>query len=533
MLPDPNCNSEAPSITAPLRVPAFRAIWAANTVSNVGTLIQGVGAAWLMVSLTPSTLFAGLIQTSGTLPVFLVGLVAGALADLADRKKLLFWAQSWMMLMAAALGILTLIGLTTPWTLLGFTFAIGLGAAVSLPAWQAAIQDIVPKAWVASAVSLNSISFNVARAAGPAMGGILVAVAGAAFAFLANALSYVGVLLAILHWKPEPRETPPMQEDISGAIRSGLRYLWHSPRLQGPIIRSMTFNLCAGAVWALLPLLARDVLKTTATGYGLLLAAFGAGSITAALILPRLRDRYHLDRILFLGVVIAAAAFLGVSQSRQLWQASLCLYFCGLTWVGVLVNFNVAVQTSAPDWVRGRAIAFYLLAFQGILALNGALWGWMAGVVGISSCFAVAAAGLLLGLLLIRVFPLSADTKIDLRPAPSWPEPDTSLKVIPKDSPVLVAIEYEIQPSDEILFRRLMRRLRSLRLRDGAERWRLYRKGSHPEQFLEIFRLQSWEDYLLQHQRGIMEDRRIEDRIISLHRGPEPPRVSHYFGIEE
>lgn len=521
------------TLTAPLSVPAFRAIWSANIVSNIGTLMQGVGAAWLMTGLTASTLLVGLVQTASTLPVFLVGLVAGAMADLADRKALLFWSQCWMMIMAAVLGTLTLLGFTTPWVLLGLTFAIGLGGAISLPAWQATVQDIVPKPWVASAVSLNSISFNVARAVGPALGGLLVAAAGAAFAFFANAISFLAVLLAIKSWKPTEPASPRLSEDILGAIRTGFRYLLHAPRLKAPIIRAVVFNVCAGAVWPLLPLLARDVLGTTATGYGLLLGAFGLGSILGAVLLPRLRNRYALDRILALGAVLAAVAFLGLSQAREPWHAAVFLFFSGMSWVGVLINFNVAVQTSVPDWVRGRAISFYLLAFQGTLALNGALWGWLAGVLGVKVCFDVAGIGLLLGLILIKFYPLVIDEKIDLRPSPPWPEAHAGLEADPDDGPVLVTVEYRIEPSDAAAFRLLMRHLRERRLRDGARRWRLYQEATQPDRFLEIFRLDSWGEHLLQHQRVTMEDRQIEEQVLTFHRGPDRPRVTHYFGAEE
>ena len=524
---------EKASLTAPLSVPAFRAIWSANIVSNIGTLMQGVGAAWLMTSLTSSTLLVGLVQTSATLPTFLVGLLAGALADLADRKALLFWSQCWMMVMAVVLGTLTLLGYTTPWVLLGLTFAIGMGGAISLPAWQATVQDIVPKPWVASAVSLNSISFNVARAIGPALGGLLVAAAGAAFAFFANAISFLAVLIAVKSWKPTVRPATRLSEDILGAIRSGFRYLLHAPRLQAPIVRSVSFNLCAGAVWPLLPLLARDVLHTTATGYGLLLASFGLGSILAAVLLPRLRNRYALDRILALGAVLAAVAFLGLSQSKQPWHAAVFLFFSGMSWVGVLINFNVAVQTSVPDWVRGRALSFYLLAFQGALAFNGALWGWLAGEIGIAVCFDVAAIGLLLGLVLIKFFPLVINEKIDLRPSPPWPEAHAGLEADPDDGPLLVTVEYLIAPENAEQFRELMRHLRERRLRDGARRWRLYQDAKNPERFLELFRLDSWGEHLLQHQRVTMDDRETEAQALALHKGPERPRVTHYFGAEE
>ncbi len=521
------------SLTAPLAVPAFRSLWSANIVSNVGTMMQGVGAAWLMTSLTESTLLVGLVQTAATLPVFLVGLLAGALADLADRKKLLFWSQAWMMSMATILGLLTLADWTSPVVLLGLTFAIGLGGAMSIPAWQATVQDLVPKPLVPSAVSLNSISFNAARAVGPALGGLLVAAAGAGFAFLANAASFFAVLLAVKTWKPETPIAPRPSEDILGAIRSGFRYLLHAPRLQAPIIRAVTFNLCAAAVWTLLPLLARDVLHTTASGYGVLLGTFGAGSILAGVFLPHLRSRFALEGIIALGTILAALSLFGLSFSHAPWHAGVCLFLAGIAWVGVLVNFNVAVQTSVPAWVRGRALAFYLLAFQGALALNGILWGWLAGVIGISQCFTLASLGLVAGLAFIRFFPLNSSEGVDLTPSPPWPEIHDSFDADPQDGPILVTREFLVAPENVDNFRLLMRQMRERRLRDGARRWRLYRDAQNPQRFLEIFRLDSWGEHLLQHDRTTMEDQEIESKVLAYHQGSDRPLTTHYFGAEE
>ena len=519
-------------LLAPLSLPAFRAIWAANIVSNVGTLMQSVGAAWLMTSLTTSTTLVGLVQTASTLPVFLLGLIAGALADLADRKALLLWSQTWMLVMATVLGVLTLLGFTSPWVLLALTFGLGLGGAISLPAWQATVQDMVPKTWVTAAVSLNSISFNVARAIGPALGGIVVAVFGAAAAFFANAASFLAVVAAVALWKRPPSVPSRLGEDVVGAIRAGFRYLLHAPRLQAPIIRAIVFNLCAAAVWPLLPLFARDVLRTSATGYGLLLGAFGVGSIASAIALPRLRSRFALDRILAMGSVLAAVAFFGLSMTTNPLVAGGLLFFSGAAWVGVLVNFNVAVQTSVPDWVRGRALAFYLLAFQGVLAFDGALWGWLAGIVGTPECFAVAGAGLIAGLALIPFFPLVIDESIDLRPSTHWPEAHSNLQADLEDGPVLVAIEYRIAPENAERFRRIMQQLRQRRLRDGARRWRLYQDAQEPDRYLELFRLESWGEHLRQHERTTMADKEVEAIALGLHRGPDRPKVSHYFGVD-
>ena len=521
------------TLAGPLRVPAFRALWGANIVSNIGTMMQSVGAAWLMTGLTTSTLLVGLVQTSATLPVFLVGLLAGALADLVDRKTLLFWSQAWMLLAALTLGILTVCGMATPWVLLGLTFAIGLGGAVSLPAWQASVQDIVPKPHVAAAVSLNSISFNVARALGPALGGLVVAVAGAGAAFMVNAASFVAVLGAVAFWKPAPQPPRKLTEDIIGAVRAGFRYLLHAPRLQAPIVRAAVFNLCAAAVWPLLPLFARDILKTEATGYGLLLGAFGLGSIVSALSVPKLRSIFRLDLILAGGAILCALSFVGLSQAPNLPVAMAILFFSGASWVGVLINFNVAVQTGVPAWVRGRALAFYLLVFQGVLALDGVLWGWLAGLVGTQHCFLIAAVGLVLGLALIPFFPLVINEDINLGPPENWPYSHEGMTNDPDDGPVLVVVEFFIAAEDVEQFRELMLPLREQRLRDGARRWRLYQDMENPERFVELFRLDSWGEHLLQHDRVTVEDIEARMAVFALHRGETRPKVRHFLGIEE
>ncbi|HEY5953563.1 MAG TPA: MFS transporter, partial [Terrimicrobiaceae bacterium] len=333
-------------------------------------------------------------------------------------------------------------------------------------------------------------------------------------------------------WKKPPFVTTRLSEDVLGAIRAGFQYLRHAPRLQAPIIRAIAFNLCAAAVWPLLPLLARDVLKTSAIGYGLLLTAFGLGSIVSAVALPRLRNRFALDRILAMGSVLGAAAFFGLSLTVRPLIAGALLFFSGAAWVGVLVNFNVAVQTSVPDWVRGRALAFYLLAFQGVLAFDGALWGWLAGVVGTPECFALAAAGLIAGLILIRFFPLVIDETIDLRPSTHWPEAHADLQADLDDGPVLVTIEYLVPPENAERFRLVMHKLRERRLRDGARRWRLYHDAQRSNRYLELFRLDSWGEHLRQHERTTMADKELEAIALGLHQGPDRPKVSHYFGVE-
>src|SRR4051794_8791099 len=304
------------SMWSPLRHPVFRSVWTASVASNTGTWMQSVGAAWLMTSLTPSPLLVALMQTATSLPVFLVGLPAGALADVVDRRKLLLVTEAWMLLTALALGLLTLAGLISAWTLLVFTFVLGLGAALNGPAWQAIIPELVERQELQSAVALNSAGFNLARALGPALGGLVVAIAGPAAVFLLNAGSFLGVLAAIFRWRPSqvPSDAPP--EDMLGATTAGMRYVRHAPALQAVLVRIGIFVLGASALWALLPVMARHELGLDATGYGIVLGSLGFGAVGGALLLPRLRRSLSIDSMTAAATVVFAVATLALAYLR-------------------------------------------------------------------------------------------------------------------------------------------------------------------------------------------------------------------------
>lgn len=495
--------------------------------------MQGVAAAWLMTSLTSSTTLVGLVQTASTLPVFLVGLLAGALADTMERKTVLFWSQVWMLCMATLLGVLSLAGWTTPWVLLGLSFFLGLGAAMNMPTWQATLGDVVPKRCVPAAVALNSVGFNIARAIGPALGGVVVALTSASMVFLINAASFVAVLAAVTSWKPTPKPPAKHTEDVFGAIRAGMRYFLHAPRLQSPTLRAAVFNLFAPAMMPLLPLFARDVLKTTATGYGFLLAVFGIGSVLAGLAVPRLRSSFAMGRILAAGSIVLTLGFIGLGLTANIYVAGAMLFFIGFAWVGSMINFNVAVQTAVPGWVRGRALAIYLLVVQGVLALDGILWGYLAGVVGTSECFLIAAGGLMVVLAFSRFMPITLNDDLDFNPPKDWPYSHESMLFDPADGPVLVTVEFSIAPENADEFRMLMRQLREQRLRDGARRWRLYHDMENPTRFLELYRLDSWGEHLLQHERVTEHDLPLRAAVFALHQGPDKPKVTHHLGVEE
>jgi len=521
---------EKPGLSAPFKSTVFRALWVATLFSNIGTLIQVVAAAWLMTSLTTSPLMVGLIQTAAMLPVFLFGPLAGALADLVQRRAILISTQVWMLVVAGLLSAATFSGWISPWLLLGFTFCMGVGNAFTLPAWQANVQDIVPRKDVSAAVSLNSISFNSARSVGPAIGGLIVAAGGPAVAFLLNAISFSGTLGVLAWWKPEKPRTRS-SEDVIGALQAGFRYAFHANAIHAPLVRVGAFMLCASVTMALMPIVARERLGLSAVGFGVLLTAFGIGSIVGASFIPKLRHSLALDRVVGLATALGSLILLVIGLATHAVVVGVAMFFWGFAWVGTLVNFNVAVQTSVPNWVRGRAMSIYLLTFQGSMAIGAALWGEVASRFGEPVAFEIAAAGMMLSLLLVRRLPLPKQ-ELDLRPVTQWHEPSAPPGVEARDGPVLVEVEYSVSPESVDEFRAAMRDLRRLRLRDGAIVWRLHRDTLREDRYVERYRVNSWGDYLLQQSRMTRADEAVKAAAERCHRGPEPPYMQHFLRVE-
>lgn len=392
------------SLVAPLKVPIFRSLWIAAVASNIGTLMHGVGAAWLMTSMTTSPLLVGLVPACIFLPTFFAGILGGVLSDLVERRKLLIVTQTGMMACALGIGICTLLGMMSPALLLSLTFCLGFFSAMNLPAWQSQIQEMVPASQVAAAVSLNSISFNSARSVGPALGGLLVAAAGPAPVFFINAASFLGTILVLLGWRRPPRKK--CSQAVWSSFREGFAFVRHSPALRAPMFRVTAFAFCGSAVWALLPLLAKEGLGTGPAGYGIMLTAFGAGSVAIAGLVPGLRRRLHPDRLITPAIALLSGVFICLGLGGHYLFVLGALFVGGMAWVCVLVQFNVAVQLSSPEKFRGRAMAFYLMFFQGSLGLGSAFHGWLAKLVGIPNTLLTAGVFLLFGIPLILIFPL-------------------------------------------------------------------------------------------------------------------------------
>ncbi len=393
------------SAWGPLREPLFRSLWIAAVVCYTGRWILSVASGWLMTALTLSPLMVALVQAASSLPAFLVILPAGALADLVDRRRLLLFMQSWMVVAAAALGVLTILDLVTPWILLLFTFLIGLGAVMNDPAWQAITPEVVSEENFAAGVALNSAGYNLGRAVGPAIGGVIIAAAGTGVAFLVNAASIFGVIFFLYRWKRTPHTWPDTRERVLGAMRTGLEYARQSKEVQAVLVRTAVFSFAASGMLAMLPLIARPF---GSVGYGILLGFFGVGALIGAFLLPSMRRMTSVNKVVALATVLFAFTTLLSGRETSFSLLSVILFAAGAGWIAIVASLNVSAQTMSPPWLRARTLSVYLLVLQGGMAAGSAVWGAVAERWGIPNAMLVAAAGLLLGLLTVRKFPLHA-----------------------------------------------------------------------------------------------------------------------------
>ena len=488
-------------------------------------MIQSVGASWMMTTLTTSPALVALVQSSVTLPIMLLSLAAGAIADNRDRRLVMLTAQGFMLAVSVGLAVCTWAGLITPWLLLAFTFLIGCGTALNGPAWQASVGDMVPRAALPGAVAYNSMNFNTARSLGPAIGGAIVAAAGAAAAFAVNAVSYIGLIAVLARWRPErPPQTLPREGLVDG-MSAGIRYVAMSPTLRAVLLRSAVFGLAASAVPALMPVVARHLISGGAFTYGLLLGAFGIGAIGGALSSGRLRRTRSSEWIVRIAIAAFAAGTLVTAFSPAMPLTMIGLFLAGGGWVLALSTFNVTVQMSAPRWVVARALALYQMWAFGGMAIGSWVFGELAGIGGVRTSLMVSAALLLLGLLIGRARPLPEVTDLDLDPIARWTEPEVAVPVEPRTGPVVVTIEYRIPEASIRTFLAVMSERRRIRIRDGARHWTLLRDLGDPELWVERYHVPTWLDYIRHNQRRTNADADNAHRLRALHKGEEPPRV--------
>lgn len=510
---------------APFRNETFRLIWAASLVSNFGGLIQAVGAAWMMASISSSANMVALVQASTSLPIMLFSVAAGALADNFDRRRLMLTAQCFMLAVSVALTLCAWYGFVTPWLLLAFTFLIGCGTALNNPAWQASVGDMVPREHLPAAVSLNSMGFNITRSVGPAIGGAIVAAAGAAAAFAVNTLSYFAILYALLRWKPAiPASTLP-REDFVRAISAGLRYVSMSPNIGKVLLRGFAFGLSASAILALLPLIARDLVAGGPLTFGILLGCFGLGAIGGALMNARVRERLASETIARLAFAGFAASAIVSATSPYAVLTGLVLLLAGASWVLALSLFNTTVQLSTPRWVVARALSLYQTTTFGGIAAGSWIWGATAEAHGAEIALLASAVAMLAGAALGLRYTLPELQSLNVDPLNRFSEPDLPLDLKPRSGPIVVLIDYEIAEEDIPEFLTTMTERRRIRIRDGAGQWALMRDLENPTIWTETYHVPTWVEYVRHNLRRTHADAANGEKLRMLHRGKEPPRV--------
>lgn len=513
------------SALSPFRSPIFRMVWIASLASNLGGLIQSVGAAWLMTSIAPSADMIALVQASTTLPVMIFSLAAGAVADNFNRRRVMLTAQSFMLVVSLFLALFTYLGWMTPWMLLGFTFLIGCGTALNNPSWQASVGEMVPRSDLPHAVALNSVNFNLTRSVGPAIGGIIVATLGAVTAFAVNALSYLPLLFVISRWKLEipPRTLP--REALFSAMFSGLRYVAMSPQIEKVLVRGFLFGFTAIIVLALLPIVARDLPNGGPLLYGLLLGCYGIGAVGGAFLggkVRQLTSNENIARGSFIGFAICATL---IAYGGNEVLVALGMLIGGACWVLALSMFNVTVQLATPRWVLGRALALYQTATFGGMALGSWAWGLLAESQGISVALTAAVLVMLVGAAVGLRLPLPNLSRENLEPLNRWKMPNLALDLQGRSGPMAIMIEHIIPEKLTARFLELMHERRRIVRRDGGRNWELLRDTQHPEQWIEAYHVPTWNDYVRHNQRRTHADAIIYDAVRALHAGAEPPKV--------
>ncbi|MCV7170822.1 MFS transporter [Mycobacterium manitobense] len=526
-------STAATSTWAPLRSPVYRALWIAQLVSNLGTWMQTVGAQWMLVGDPRAAVLVPLVQTATTLPVMLLALPSGVLADLIDRRRLLIATQGAMAAGVGLLATLTGFGLTTPAVLLTLLFVIGCGQALTAPAWQAIQPDLVPAEQIPAAAALGSMSINGARAIGPAIAGVLVSLSGPTLVFALNAVSFVGIVFVLVAWRRPAVESGYPPERALAALSAGGRFIRSSPIVRRILLRAALFIAPGSAIWGLLPVIASDRLGLSSAGYGLLLGALGAGAVLGAFMLSRLRARFGQNTMLTLGAAGFAVATAVLALVPNFTVVFLALVVGGASWLLSLSTLNASMQLNLPAWVRARGLSVYQLIFMGGQALGSVVWGVLAGTTTSSISLLVSAALLVVCGLSSLWWPLHANTgNLDLTPSAHWPEPTLTFEPEPLDGPVMVLTAYRVAASDEEGFLSAMAVLGRSRQRTGASEWRLFRSVEHESTFVESFVVRSWGEHMHQHYvRLTGQDRLIEEAV---ERYLDGPAVSeHYLAVRD
>jgi predicted MFS family arabinose efflux permease len=498
---------------APFEHRAFALFWWASLASSFGSMIQTVGASWLMTTIAPSPDKVALVQTASSLPFFFLSLFAGALADTRDRRSIMLVSQVGTLLASAAFAAVVLAGAITPSLLLGFTFLIGCGAAAFAPAWQASIGDQVPRTLIAPAVMANAVGFNLARSLGPAIGGVIVAAAGAATAFILNAVSYLGIIATLVWWRPKLTRSELPPEPLGTAIGAGLRYVRLSPHLLAILLRCVLYTVPIVAVPALMPIVARDLLGGGAATYGILLGAFGAGAMLGALFSSALRKRFTSDALLRLLSALACVALIGIGQSRWVALTFLAHVLAGSVWTLAFANFNIAVQLSSPRWVTGRMLATYQTVAFASMALGSWWWGEFASTAGLREALTVAGVTALFSLAVAHWLPIAVEQLGSLDPRARHELNPPSVEIHAASGPIVVAIEYRVAPQNAVAFVAEVNELGRIRRRDGARAWSICQDIDTVDLWIERFECPTWLDFLRWRTRPTQSDQAVRERL--------------------
>jgi MFS family permease len=517
------------SIFNPLKQPIFRMLWITNVISLVGTWMHEVGASWLMTTLAPSPFMVAMVQTATTLPFFLLALPSGALADIFNRRRLLLFAQIWMLCVSVVLGILTTANFTTPLILLFFTFFLSLGAAINAPAWQAVIPELVHQDDMPAAITLTSVGFNVARVAGPAFGGIVISAIGTGATFILNGISFLGVIIVLKFWRREQKKNMLPEERFISAIKTGIRYVKNAPQVQSVLVHTIFFAAFSSSLWAFLPIIAQKDLGLSSFGYGILMGLFGMGGLSGAPLLHWLRNRISLNLLVLIASNTFALAILSLAYVRSIALLGIIMIAGGIAWLILLSVFNMAVQAVIPAWVRGRVLSVYLLIFFAGMSIGSFLCGTIATWIGISKTLTIMSLFLVASAFFTWRFKLSSGAGLDLTPSQHWPVLAVSSEPETDEGPVLIIVEYCVDPSQSKEFIQAMKALKMIRRRDGAIKWNLFHDIANPINYTESFIVESWGEHMRQHERMTVSDQEIWGLARSFHTGSEPPLVKHFI----
>jgi predicted MFS family arabinose efflux permease len=516
------------SAWAPFRSRPFAAMWSAQFISNVGGWMQTVAAQWLMITLTGSATYVALVQTAASLPVVLFAVLAGAVGDLVDRRRFLLVTQGLMLLAATALGALALAGLVTPWVLLALIFAVGTGQALTSPTWQTLQPELVAPTERQQAISLGAVNQNLARAVGPALGGIVLAATSAGTVFLVNAATFLAVIGVLVWWHGTRSVQSLPREHVGEAIRAGGRYVSASPVLRVILFRAALFIFFASSIWALLPLVARSQLHLRSGGYGLLLASVGVGAVGGAALLPRLNAALTPGGLLSAGSVALAGVALVLGYAHVTAVAAAALVVGGLGWILALSALNSLYQLSLPGWVKARGMSFYLIVFQGGNAIGSAVMGITAERIGLSVTLLIAGGALALGPLAGLRYRFQPIPPKELLPAGDWPSPSLAEDEAPV-GPVMVSVEYRTAEGRAGDLLAALEATRFSRRRSGASAWRVWQDAADPNRVVEQFVVASWSEHLRQHERVTVRDQERIDRVRALSDPAESPTVTHWL----